>query len=97
MRVTIGTQTGSGQLSTANDPVLVIEFHARSGNGSSCYIGGSSVSSASGREIPPGESYVINCALPDIGAHRGSVLLSSFYASISDGGSLDYTALIRGD
>ena len=93
----IGTASGTGRIVAESDNavVLVIEFHARSDNASSVYVGMSDVTSNNGREIPPGESFVLNFALPDVGAHRGSVLLSKFYTVIAGGDAVDWSAIIR--
>lgn len=97
MSVRIGTFTGSGRIvaETDNAVCLVIEFHARSTNGGSLYVGGSDVSSINGREIPPGESYVLNMSLPDVARHSGRVLLSSFYALCTSDAAVDWSAIIR--
>lgn len=95
MSTNFGTAQGAGQISTSNDVVLVIEFHARSDNAQSAYVGDSTVSEENGREVPPGESFVLNYALPDIGRHAGRALLSSFYVQLSGGDRLDWTAIVR--
>ena len=97
MKVRVATKWASGQLVDSNDPVLVIEFHARSENASSVYVGLSDVTTQTGREIPPGESCTMNFSLPDTGRSSGSVLLSHFYAAIDGNDGLDYVAIIRGD
>lgn len=97
MKVSIGTVRASGQIEDSNDAVLVLEFHARSTNEASVYVGMSDVSSTNGRELPPGESCTLNFAIPDIGAHRGSMLLNKFYADISNSDELDWVAIIRGE
>ena len=96
MKLRIGTSSG-GQIADSNDQVLVIDFHARIGNKGNAYAGLSDASSSNGREIPPGESYTINCALPDTGRSSGSVILSKFYVVATGGDKVDYTAIIRGD
>ncbi len=78
-----------------NAHVVVIEFHARSNNEGNVYVGGSDVTPINGREIPPGDSFVLNFALPDVARHAGRVLLSSFYAVCAGGDALDYAAIIR--
>lgn len=95
MQILIDTAQSSGQLRDANDVCLVVEFHARSKNADSVYVGKSGVSSSKGRELPPGESYTLNFALPDLGRHAGSVLLSSFYVSLSGTDKLDWSAILR--
>lgn len=97
MKLKIGTVTGNGVISDTNDPVLVVEFHARSGNEASAYVGISDVSETNGRELPPGESFTLNFALPDTGRSSGSLLFSKLYANIRAGDSLDYAAIIRGE
>ena len=91
----IGTARGTGQILDSNAAVLCIEFHARAGNSGSVYVAMSDVSNNNGREIPPGESWTFNCSLPDVGASRGSVLMSKFYAQMTGGDSLDYAAIVR--
>lgn len=95
MSFRIETATSSGQISTDNDAVLVIEFHARSTNSGPVYVGKSNVGETEGRELPPGESFTMNFALPDIGRHAGRVLLSGFYVSVPDGNAVDWSAIIR--
>lgn len=95
MRVDIGTATASGVISDTNDVVVVIEFHARSDNLHSAYVGRSNVSVTNGRELAPGESFALNFALPDIGRHAGSVLFSQFYANLQGGDALDWAVIMR--
>ena len=95
MSMSIGTAKSTGAISTANSAVLVIEFHARSDNEQSVYIGGSDMTSTNGRELPPGETFMMNFALPDILAHAGKVLLSSFYVQVSGRDMADWSAIIR--
>ena len=97
MKLDVGTATGNGVISDSNDQVLVIEFHARSDNEHSVYVGISDVSEDNGRELPPGESTTWNFALPDIARHAGYILFSKIYAVVRSGDGLDYTAIIRGD
>ena len=97
MKIRIGTATGGGKVVDSNDPVLVIEFHARSDNGGSVYVGMSDVAENNGRELPPGESFTIDCSITDTGRSSGSVILSKFYVVASGGNKVDYTAIIRGD
>lgn len=97
MLVRMSTAKASGQIYDSNDVVLVLEFHARSTNANSAYVGMSDVTSEKGREVPPGESVVLNFALPDIAAHRGAVLLSKFYVDLTGGDKMDWTAIIRGE
>ena len=87
MRYDAGTSSG-GQVSNTSDPIICIEFHARSTNGSSVYAGVSDVSSSNGREIPPGESYKLDFS-------PGSILFSQFYVSVSGGDLVDWSVLIR--
>ena len=49
---TAGTRV---QISSSLSQVKAIEFHARSGNTGAMYVGDSTVSSTSGRELRPGE------------------------------------------
>lgn len=95
MKLDVGTASGSGVISDTNDAVLTIEFHARSENKHSVYVGLSDVSETNGRELPPGEFTTWNFALPDTGRSSGSVLFSKIYASIRSGDLLDYVAIIR--
>ena len=95
MSVIISTASGVGALSTGNEVVVVIEFKARVGNTSNAYIGTSGMSSGDGRELAPGDSYVINFSLPDVGRHAGRVLLSSLYTDIRAGDYVDYTVITR--
>ena len=97
MKLTVGTATGNGVISDSNDKVLVIEFHARSDNDGSVYVGTSAVSEASGRELPPGESTTWNFALPDVARHAGYLLFSKIYAVVRSGDGVDYTAIIQGE
>ena len=97
MKLSVGTATGNGVISDTNDQILVIEFHARSDNDHSVYVGVSTVAEDNGRELPPGESASWNFALPDLGRHAGYILFSKIYASIRSGDGLDYTAIIRGE
>ena len=97
MSVRVGSVSATGRIVTESDnaAVLVIEFHARSGNALPVYVGGSDVSSNNGREIPPGESFVLNLSLPDQRQHAGRALLSSFYAVTTGGDMVDWSAIIR--
>lgn len=97
MKLRIGTALGGGQISTDNDACLTVEFHARSTNAGSVYVGMSDVGINNGRELPPGEAVTINCALEDTGRSSGSVILSKFYIVTNGGDKVDYTAIIRGD
>ncbi len=92
-----GSVSATGRIvaETDNAHCLVIEFHARSKNANSVYVGGSDVSTSNGREIPAGESFVVNLALPDERQHAGRVLLSSFYAVTTGGDLVDWSAVIR--
>ena len=95
MSVLMGTASGTGAISTSNAAVLVVEFHSRSDNQSSAYVGGSSLGTNNGRELAPGDSFTLNFALPDILAHAGKVLLSSLYVWVSGGDKVDWSAIIR--
>lgn len=97
MSFRIGTFSGSGRIADEDDNavVQVAEFHARSGNGGSVYVGNSDVTTINGREIPPGESFVLNFHLPDERQHAGRVLLSSFYAVCTGGDRVDWSVIVR--
>ena len=97
MSIRIATFTGNGRIVDESDNahVIVIEFHARSDNSGNVYVGGSDVTTINGREIVPGDSYVLNLSLPDVARHAGRVLLSSFYALCPGGDSVDWSAIIR--
>ena len=92
-----GSVSATGRIvaETDNAVVLVAEFHARSNNQNSVYVGGSDVSTSNGRELPAGESFVVNLSLPDVARHAGRVLLSSFYAVTTGGDRVDWSAVIR--
>lgn len=96
MRVSVGSTSG-GQITTANDPVLVAEFHSRSKNAGSVVVGMSDVGTNNGRELAPGESVAFNFTLDDTGRSSGSVIASKFYTVASGGDLVDYTFIIRGD
>lgn len=94
-RLVFGVATGSGQIDDGNEPVIVAEFHARSENAGSVYVGTSGATADNSREIPPGETFTLNFALPDLGRHAGQVPFNTFYAVISGGDKLDWTAILR--
>ena len=95
MSAQFGTARNTGAISTSNAAVIVIEFHARSTNQESAYVGDSGLSSTNEREITPGEPFTLNFSLPDVARHAGKVLLSSFYVQVSGGDQVDWTAIIR--
>ena len=97
MAFRIDTVSASGRIVAADDNavVLVIEFHARHLNAGAVYVGGSDVAEDGSREIPPGESFTLNFALPDVGRHAGRVLLSQFYAVVTGDNKLDWSAITR--
>lgn len=97
MSFRIETVSATGRIVAESDNahVQVIEFHARSTNALPVYVGESDVSDNNGREIPPGESFVMNFALPDYRQHAGRVLLSQFYVQTTGGDKVDWAAVIR--
>ena len=78
----------SGQILDEPWRVKSIEFHARSDNPESVVVGISTVASGNGRELPPGESFVLNF-------DEGSGELNAFYASIPSACKLDWAAILR--
>ena len=95
MRIDIGT-TGGGQVSNTNDQVLTIEFHARSSNAGSAYVGGSEVGAGNGREITPDGSVTINFALAGMDDHAGRELFSSFHVVVgTPGDKVDWVAVLK--
>ena len=95
MRIDSGTAWGSGQISNTSDPVIVMEFHARSDNTASAAVGVSDVSATNGRELIPGESVTWNFSQLGPNGGPGSVLFSQFYVSVSGGDGVDWTVVIR--
>ena len=89
MRLVVGTATG-GQVKNTKDRVRVIEFHARSDNKNSVYVGTSDVSATNGRELVPGESVTFRM---DLAIRDGSVTFDTFHTSVSGSGKVDFSAL----
>jgi len=89
VRYDSGTSSG-GQITTSLDRVQVIEFHARTTNAGSMYVGRADVSTTNGRELPPGESFTINFATPE---RQGSVSFDSFWLAGSD--DVDWTVVLE--
>jgi hypothetical protein len=85
-----GTATSSGQVTTSVERVRSIEWHARSGNTASVYVGVSDVSSTNGRELEPGEAVTWNFSLVKQDA---SVTFSSFYVDIAGGDKVDWSVI----
>lgn len=95
MRIDVGTTTG-GQISSGNDQVLSIAFHARSTNGGSVYVGGSDVGSGSGWELTPDAQIAPSFDLRGMDDHAGRELFSSFYASCPiPGDQVDWYAVLK--
>lgn len=84
---TAGTRV---QISSLNERVKIIHFHARAGNAGNTYVGDVLVSAtASGIEFQPNESRTI-----DFG--QGTVLLSTFYVdAATNGDDVDGWALLE--
>ena len=81
---TAGTRV---QISSSLSQVKAIEFHARSGNTGAIYVGDSTVSSTSGRELRPGE--VLALSFGD-----ASIPFNVFYLdSATNGNDCDWTVL----
>lgn len=97
MSLRVNTVSATGRIveATDNAHVHVIEFHARSTNDLPAYVGDSNVSSNRGREIPPGESFTLNFALPDQRQAAGRVLLSEFFVVTQGGDQVDWSAVVR--
>ena len=92
MRFESATATATGQIANRPDPVLAIEFHARSDNAASVVVGHSGSSISSGRELTPGEPVAIDFRLGD---KIGSIPLKDFYVVISSGGDkVDWTVVL---
>lgn len=96
MRVNIGTVTASGQISNTEDQIMVIEFHARSSNRDSAYVGMSDVTDIKGREVPPGEVFAMNFSLAyERDRRHPDIFFSAFYVELTGGDALDWAAIIR--
>ncbi len=87
----MGSVSSGGRIAKgddANNAISVVEFHARSTNGSPVIVGRSDVSALNGTEIPPGESLTIDL-------EGGSVLFNVFFATVPTGNILDWTIVME--
>jgi len=80
------TTTTTGQIRNSTNRVKVVEFHARSSNTSSVYIGNSDVTAEKGRELAPDGTFKLNF-------DEGSVPLSDFYAHVSGSDKIDWVVI----
>ena len=94
MKSSVGS-SGGGQVKNTNDQVLAIEFHARSGNAASAYAGMNDVGPENGRELTPGESFVLNFTMVGMDGHAGRTLLSEYYVSCVAGDKVDWAAVLK--
>ena len=94
MRSEIGTSSG-GQLSSANDQVLSIEFHARSTNALPAYAGMSDVGPNNGRELLPGEAVTLNFAQEGMDGHAGRDLFMNFHVNCTPGDKVDWMVILK--
>ena len=95
MKIDIGT-TGGGQISSGNDQVLSIEFHARSTNAVPAYVGGSEVGPGNGRELTPDATVALDFTQTGGDPHAGRELFSSFYVSVgAPGDRVDWVAVLK--
>jgi hypothetical protein len=95
VRIDAGS-TGGGQVSSSNDKVLSIVFHARSSNGGSVYVGGDDVGPGNGYELTPDATVAPDFTLAGGDPNAGHVLFSSFYASVPGAGDrVDWFAILR--
>lgn len=96
MQMDIGTKTGSGQVLDSSLQAMVIEFHARSTNEASAYVGTSDVSAVNGRELPPGESFTMNFALAyEVDRRHPDILLSQFWVHQNGNDAVDWSGIFR--
>ena len=95
MRIDFGTAYASGQVSNTADPIIAFEFHARSTNVNSVYVGVSDVSTTNGRELPPGEAFAMHFSQMDKQGGPGSVPFSQLYVSLQGTDAVDWTVVIR--
>ena len=95
MKADFGTSRG-GQLSSANEQVLSLEFHARSTNVSPAYAGLSDVGPDNGRELVPGEVCTVNFAQEEMDAHAGRDLFLNFYVAVGTAGDkVDWVVILK--
>lgn len=93
MRFESATATVTGRIADRPDPVLAIEFHARSTNTSPVVAGHSASTISSGRELTPGEPFNLDFRLANI---QGSIPLRDFYVVIASGGDgVDWTVVLE--
>jgi hypothetical protein len=78
--------SSGGQVKNSDDRIKAVEFHARSDNGNSAYVGDKDVSSNNGRELVPGESFQFDFSLVN---KEGSVPFSELYISTTGNDQVD--------
>lgn len=83
------TVSVAGQITTRRESVRAIEFHARSTNSGSSYVGHSTVSTSNGRELTPGEQVAYNY-------EPGAVFFDTFYVAFASGSNeVDVTVVLE--
>tara|TARA_R110000751_G_scaffold287130_1_gene391756 strand:- start:471 stop:773 length:303 start_codon:yes stop_codon:yes gene_type:complete len=92
--VDVPSATTRVQISTKKEQVMAITFKARAGNSGNVYVGGATVSAASGFELAPGNSISIDPS--QVSARDTTVPLSDFYVdAASSGDDVDFFALVK--
>lgn len=100
MRLTVATGSvrTSGQVSSTGLHVRLMEWHAHEDNVQAVFVGGSDVSTASGRELPPGASVTWDFTGMGRSGEPGFVRLSDLYVAIQQAGDVvDWTIFTAND